>query len=103
MKRSRTRYNIRFGIKNKLQAAFIVQLIIILILGNFIYKKSEEIIIKNFEKSTLTTLDVISDHFSYMLGTLESRVFEYAIRDDVKDYVTGFLNDPLKKFPLKEN
>lgn len=101
--REKRKHRLWFSIKNKLFTALAVQLFVMLAFCGITYSLSTKTVISNYEDSTLTSLEIMADHFSYIIGTMEAKVLEYAIREDTREYVTGFIDDSMEKHRYKRN
>ncbi|MCR4777478.1 MAG: methyl-accepting chemotaxis protein [Lachnospiraceae bacterium] len=79
------------SIKVKLTGAFLIPVVLIIVLGIVSYNKAYSGIITNYEKATLTSLDMMGSYLSAGLDSVASKVFEIVMNSDTQKYYAGFL------------
>ncbi|MBR6395728.1 MAG: methyl-accepting chemotaxis protein [Lachnospiraceae bacterium] len=89
------------SIKVKLTGAFLIPVVLIIVLGIVSYNKAYSGIITNYEKATLTSLDMMGSYLSAGLDSVSGKVFEIVMNSDCQKYYAGFLkNDAFEESTL---
>jgi methyl-accepting chemotaxis protein len=78
------------SIKGKLILCFLIPVLCIIILGFISYTKASEKIIKNYESSTVATINTAGEYYSLILNNVED--ISLQLQNDVimKQYYTGY-------------
>lgn len=79
------------SVRTKLIAVFLIPVTFIVILGIVSYVKSSNNMIGNYEKSSLTTLEMMTDYFKLGFETVEGKTNEFLTNETVKKYYSGLL------------
>ncbi|NLP35580.1 MAG: methyl-accepting chemotaxis protein [Clostridiales bacterium] len=92
------------SIKMKLIGSFFIPVLLIVALGVVSYSKASEGIIRNYESSNLTSVNMIGRYFSLELQNIASRVEEISTNEDLKQYFSGALQDkPMDEITALDN
>jgi methyl-accepting chemotaxis protein len=92
-KRKKTKWNGFRGIQSKLIASFFIPIALILVLGLTTYTQASKGIIKNYEKASITNINMISKYFLLQMQNVSSKAAELASNNDLKQYYSGALQD----------
>ncbi len=85
--------NISNQISTKLIGIFMIPVAFIILLGIVSYSTASNSITSNFEKATLTTLDMMSNYYSYGLKKQEDKALEYVMNNEFREYYGGYYKD----------
>jgi methyl-accepting chemotaxis protein len=85
-----------YSVRIKLIGVFLIPVSCIIILGVVSYKNSSADMIKNYEKSSLTTMEMMSNYFNLGFETVASKTNQFITNDTIKKYYSGnFQEDSL--------
>lgn len=79
----------KISIRNKLIAAFMVPIILIVVLGFTSYGKAKNALTANCEDSTASTVNVTAKYYDLIFSNVEKTVFNYILDDTLKRYMSG--------------
>ena len=85
------------GIRMKLIGAFMIPVLLIIVLGVVSYSKASTGIISNYEKSSETSLVMMSKYFNLGLDNISSKVAELNSNTSMKEYYGGRINTEQEK------
>lgn len=74
------------GIRAKLILAFAIPVVLIGVFGVLSYWKSSDAIIKNYEKSTISTLNAVKDYIQLSMDTVSDKSLELLNSNEIADY-----------------
>lgn len=78
------------SIRIKLTIGFIIPVICIIVLGFISYSQASEKIIKNFEKSTIATINTTGEYYSLILKSVEDKSLQILNDAVIKQYYSGY-------------
>lgn len=90
VKKEKKNVSVRLGIRVKLIAAFMVPIVFIIILGIASYQKSSTGIIDNYESSTLTIMEMMSDHYALCFDVETTKGLEIVSKETSQRYFGNF-------------
>ena len=83
-----------FGhIKNKLILSFMIPVCLIILLGIISYKLAAANSIKNYEKNTLQTLNMVGDYINLGMESIKDLTTQYLADDDLGKYFKGIYSE----------
>jgi methyl-accepting chemotaxis protein len=74
------------GIGAKIMGAFMIPVLLLAIFGYLSYQKSSKAIIGNYEKSSIDTLEAVSQYLDLGIQTVSDKAVEIVLSDSVNDY-----------------
>lgn len=74
------------GIGFKIILAFLIPVLMLFIFGIVSYQKSANAIISNYEKSTVETMDAVSQYLNLGIKSVSDKAVEVMLSEDIKDY-----------------
>lgn len=74
------------GIGFKIIIAFLIPVIMLLVFGIISYQKSANAIIKSYEKSTVETMDAVSQYLNLGIKSIADKSVEVMLSEDIKEY-----------------
>lgn len=97
----RVKGKVRGGIRAKLITSFLIPVFLIIALGIVSYTKASQGIIQKYEKSSLMSIDMMSDYFELGLKTVETKALQLTLNDTlIKYYSGGFQKDPYQELSV---
>jgi methyl-accepting chemotaxis protein len=78
------------SLRFQLTMGFLVPVICIILLGFISYAKASEKIIKNFEKSTIATINTTGEYYSLILKSVEDKSLQILNDAVIKQYYSGY-------------
>lgn len=91
------------GIRAKLITSFLIPVFLIIALGVVSYTKASKGIIQKYEKSTLMSVDMMSDYFELGLKTVEAKALQLSLDDSIiKYYSGGYKSDPYQELSISK-
>lgn len=78
-----------YGIRAKLIGVFLIPVAFIIILGIVSFNNSSRNIINNFEKSSLTTMEMMSNYFRLGFETVSGKANQFITNDSIRNYYSG--------------
>ena len=94
------RINLSFihSVKMKLIGVFLIPVVFIVILGIVSYHKSSGNMIENYEQSSLSTLEMMTNYFSLGFEQVAAKTNQFITNESIKKYYSGnFEGDSLKE------
>ncbi|MFA9466349.1 MAG: methyl-accepting chemotaxis protein [Velocimicrobium sp.] len=91
-KKSKGRHT-KGSIRKKLIGAFLIPVALIILLGSVAYSKAKSGIINNYEKASLTSLNMLSNYYSLGLETLITKEVQLENNDSLENYFSGYYKD----------
>lgn len=89
VKEKKERFKMIKGIRAKLVGAFMIPVLLIILLGVLSYNKSSSGIIKNYEESTLTSMNMLSKYLSLGFDAVEAKTQRICTDETVLKYFSG--------------
>lgn len=77
------------SVRTKMILVFLIPVLFIVILGYFSYQKSSQNIIRNYEKSSLTSLEMIADYYKLGFQSVTGKTSQFITNDTIKKYYSG--------------
>ena len=79
---------IRFGIRQKLIAGFMIPVLFIVILGIFSYSKASKGLVSNYENATNNTINMATKYMEFGFNSVDAVALQYASNSDIS-YIRG--------------
>ena len=80
---------IRFGIRQKLIAGFMIPVLFIVILGIFSYSKASKGLVSNYENATNNTINMATKYMEFGFNSVDAVALQYASNSDISYYIRG--------------
>lgn len=80
---------IRFGIRQKLIAGFMIPVAFIVILGVFSYSKASKGLVSNYENATNNTINMATKYMEFGFHSVDAVALQYASNSDISYYIRG--------------
>lgn len=80
---------IRFGIRQKLIAGFMIPVLCIVILGIFSYSKASKGLVSNYEQATQNTINMATKYIQFGFESVDSVAVQYTSNSDIAYYIRG--------------
>ncbi|WP_313130640.1 methyl-accepting chemotaxis protein [Anaerocolumna sp.] len=80
---------IRFGIRQKLVAGFMIPVVCIMVLGVFSYLKASDGLISNYEQATDNTVNMATKYMEFAFSSVDSVALQYVSNSDITYYIRG--------------
>jgi len=77
------------SVRTKMIGVFLIPVLFIIILGVVSYRKSSQNIIGNYEKSSLTTLKMMSDYYKLGFESVTGRANQFITDETIRKYYSG--------------
>lgn len=74
------------GIRVKIFIGLLIPIVLLGVYGTISYRKSEEAIIKNYESSSLDTINAVSDYLNFGLTVIQEKSGELLLDSDIGEY-----------------
>jgi methyl-accepting chemotaxis protein len=95
------------GVRTKLIGVILIPVVFIIFLGAVSYSKSSRNIITNYEKSSLTTLQMMADYFKLGFESVSGKSNQFNTNESIKKYYSGKYQDDsvkeLEQFKTVQN
>ena len=95
------------SVRSKVIGVILIPVVFIIILGVVSYKKSSQDIIESYEKSSLTTLEMMTNYFELGFESVSGKANQFITNESIKKYYSGANEDDsmkeLEQFKIIQN
>ena len=77
------------SVRVKIISIFLIPVLFIIMLGFFSYRISSRNIIKNYETTSLTTLEMMADYYELGFYSVTGKMNQFITNESIKKYYSG--------------